>query len=246
MKSTQISGSQNLFLKSLPGEKYERLLPGLELTRFAIAEKVYLPDETIKYVYFPNNMVASVVTDLENGSTIETGIIGKDGIIGIEIVLSAGRATREVNIQLAGDCFRLKSEIFKAAFENDAFIREQVLRYVGSYISQISQNSACLLFHEIGQRLCRWLLMFHDRSTNDELKLTQEFIALMLGVHRPSVSKNAKKLQQKGFIRYNRGKITVLDRKGLEEYSCECYGADKQFRDLWNVIGNEKINVLPE
>jgi len=237
MKSPGVSNLQNLFLKSLSVGEYERLLPDLELTEFALAEKIYLPDEEIGFVYFPNNLVASVVTNMENGSTIETGIIGKDGIVGVEVVLSENIALREVNIQLAGDCFKLSSEKFKAAFEDDCFFRKQVLRYVASYISQISQNSACLSFHEIGQRLSRWLLMFHDRAATDELKLTQEFIALMLGVHRPSVSKNANRLQEKGFIKYNRGKITILDREGLENYSCECYEADKQFRNLWNENG---------
>ncbi|HXG82540.1 MAG TPA: Crp/Fnr family transcriptional regulator [Pyrinomonadaceae bacterium] len=244
MESPQVSNSQNLFLKFLPEDEYQRFLPDLELTKFARGEKIYLPDEKIEYVYFPNNLVASVVANLENGSTIETGVIGKDGIVGVEIVLSEDAASREVNIQLAGECFRLKSEIFKAAFERSSFVRKQVLRYVGSYISQISQNSACLSFHEIEQRLSRWLLMFHDCSASDELKLTQEFIALMLGVHRPSVSKSANKLQEKGFISYNRGKITILNRKGLEDYSCECYEVDKQFRNLWSVNGNEKNNCV--
>lgn len=206
---------------------FERIKPHLELKEFCLGEVIYLPDEKIDYVYFPENIVASVVTTLENGSSIETGIVGKDGVIGAEVILNDAAARREVNIQLAGRGFRMKTEVFKAEFERCGLFRKQVLFFIGSYISQISQNSACLSFHAIEQRLSRWLLMFDDRARTDELKLTQEFIALMLGVHRPSVSKSANKLQQKGLISYNRGKIVILDRKGLEDCSCECYGAGK-------------------
>lgn len=214
---------ENCLLKAISENDLERIKPHLELTELCLGDVLYLPDEKIEYVYFPQSIVASVVNTLENGSSIEVGIIGREGIVGAEVVLNDETARREVNIQLAGRGFKMKTEAFQAEFERCGQFRKQILFFVGSYLSQITQNSACFSFHAIEQRLCRWLLMFDDRAHTDELRLTQEFIALMLGVHRPSVSKNANKLQKKGFISYNRGKITILDRKGLEDCSCECY-----------------------
>lgn len=223
MNAIQISEAQNLFLQKLPIEEYKNISPFLESADFALGEKLYQQDSKIEFVYFPVNSVASVVTNLENGSTIETGIIGREGIVGFETILFDERSRREVNVQLAGKFYRLKSEIFKTAFDQNAVFRRNVLQFVGAFLTQISQNGACLSFHEIEQRLCRWLLMFDDRADGSQLKLTQEFIALMLGVHRPSVSKNANKLQEIGLIRYQRGTITILDRTGLENRACECY-----------------------
>ena len=214
---------ENTILKNLSAADFARVKTDLEAVEFSLGEIIYLPEQTIEYVYFPENTVASVVTSLENGSSIETGIIGNDGVVGLEIILDNDTARHEVNVQLAGRGFRMKADVFQTKFNECDGFRKQTLIFVGTYLSQISQNSACFSFHAIEQRLCRWLLMFHDRAQTAELKLTQEFIAVMLGVHRPSVSKNANKLQQKGFISYNRGKIMILDRAGLEENSCECY-----------------------
>ncbi len=242
MNTVNDTNSQNLFLKSLPDDDYLRISPHLELHEHCLGEKLYSSGENIEYVHFPDTSVASIVTNLENGASVETGIIGREGIIGTEIILSEDTSLREVNIQFAGKCFRLKAEIFKAQFEHRAVFRKLVLCYVGSYLTQIAQNAACLAFHEIEQRLSRWLLMFHDRTDGDEVKITHEFIALTLGVHRPSISKNANRLQEKGFIRYYRGKISILDRQGLENCACECYRVNKNCQTPHFQTENRKIN----
>lgn len=228
MKNLLISRSENRILKSFSDAEFKEISHLLERVEFFPGTVIYSSEQEIEFVYFPENMVASVVINLENGSSVETAIIGKDGVIGAEVVLSDDKAQREVNVQLGGGSFRMRVENFRSEFEERNFFRRQILLFVGRYLSQVSQNSACLSFHDIEQRLCRWLLMFHDRAETNEFRLTQELIATVLGVHRPSVSKNANKLQRKGFISYNRGKITILDRDGLENGSCECYRGFQQ------------------
>ncbi len=223
LKAFENCEPQNLFLNSLPDEEYKNISPFLEFLDCQLGEKLQLPDRKIDFVYFPVDSVASVVTNMENGSSIENGIVGREGIVGFETILYDEVSQREVNVQLAGKFYRLKSDIFKAAFDDGGVFRKKVLQFVGAFLTQISQNGACFAFHQVEQRFSRWLLMFDDRTEGEELKLTQEFIALMLGIHRPSVSKTANKLQEKGIISYRRGKITILNRKDLESHSCECY-----------------------
>lgn len=214
---------ENTILGSLPAESYQKIAGRLEQVDMPHAKSIYKINEPIKHIYFPENSVISVVTYLQNGNCVETGIIGNDGLSGAEIVLSEDRSPREAMVQLAGTGKRISTDDFKEICQSDAVLMRLVMRFIYSFIGQISQNPACLCFHTIEKRLARWLLMFHDRADSDELKLTQEFIAVMLGVHRPSVSKFAAKLQEKGLINYNRGKIKILNRSGLEEMSCECY-----------------------
>lgn len=214
---------RNYILNSLPPEVYEKIAPLLEPVEMPHAETIYQPYKKIEHIYFPENSVISIVTNLENGSCVETGIIGNDGLSGTETILTEDASPREAMVQLAGFGNRLKVEDFQTLFNSEKVFAKRVMRYVYSFIGQISQNPACLCFHTIEKRLARWLLMFHDRADRDEMLLTQEFIAVMLGVHRPSVTKFAGKLQEMNLIRYNRGKITILDRPGLLQISCECY-----------------------
>lgn len=214
---------RNHILNCLPTDVYEKIAPSLEPVEMVHGATIYQPYEKIEYIYFPENSVISVVTNLENGSCVETGIIGNDGLSGTETILTEDASPREAMVQLAGFGNRLKVEDFLEFFESEKIFAKRVMRYVYSFIGQISQNPACLCFHTIEKRLARWLLMFHDRADRDEMFLTQEFIAVMLGVHRPSVTKFAVKLQEMNLIRYNRGKITILDRPGLLRTSCECY-----------------------
>lgn len=214
---------KNQLLASLAPESFQMIKPFLETVEMPHSKLIYQPDEKIRHIYFPETSVISVVTYLENGDCVETGIIGNDGVSGTETILGEDASPREAMVQLAGIGNRLTTDKFKEFFNTEPLFAKKVMRFVYSFIGQISQNPACLCFHNIEQRLARWLLMFHDRASGDELKLTQEFIAVMLGVHRPSVSKHAFNLQEKGLIKYNRGKISILDRDGLVAASCECY-----------------------
>jgi CRP-like cAMP-binding protein len=225
--------SRNLFLSALPEAEYNHLKPHLELLEMKLGTVVHEPNEPIRYVYFPENAIVSIVTYLEDGSNIETGLIGHEGIGGIGVILSDQVSPREATIQLAGRCLRMKAQAFKEAFQYGGELNRLALRVVVAFIGQASQNAACTNHHRIENRLARWLLMIHDRVEGDDLRITQEYIAQMLGVHRPSVTESAVKLQEKSLIKYARGRITVLDRDGLENASCECYRIIKDTYDKY-------------
>ena len=214
---------QNLLLKSLPAELSEQIRSHLEPTNQQLSELLYMPRQKIEYVYFPETSVISTVAVLQNGNGVEAGIIGKEGVLGASTIFAENIAHAEATVQHGGMGKCMKVSVFKELFDDNKLFRDRVLYYVYSYIAQISQNAACLSFHPIEQRLARWFLMFSDRRGSAELVLTQEFIAQMLGVHRPSVSINAKKLQDRGYIDYSRGVIKILDRPNLVKFACECY-----------------------
>lgn len=213
----------NYFVRHLQGKDLADFSENLELIEMPLGMKIYDPDTEIKHVYFPETSIVSIVTTTQNGSGVETAIVGKEGIAGVETVLSGGSVPREAVVQLAGFGYRVKTEIFRSYFVDNSVFAAQVLRYLCPFITQIAQNSACLCYHPIEKRLARWLLMFHERADRDELRLTQEFIALMLGVHRQNLNKSVGKLQKDNLIKYWRGRIQIIDRKGLLKASCECY-----------------------
>lgn len=193
-----------------------------------LTKRLYNPHEKIEYVYFPENSVMSVVTMLSDGRGVEAGIIGNEGMAGAFAAFGEDISPREATIQLGGSGWRLPVKDFREAFDENKDFRCAVLHFVYAFVAQISQNAACICYHRIEQRLARWFLMFDDRAPSKTLELTQEFIAQMLGVHRPSVSKNANELQKMGLIKYNRGTVQIIDRKGLENLTCECYAEIKR------------------
>lgn len=215
--------SKNLFLAKLSKSEFEKLKPLLIAVELEIGDVVYKTNETTREVYFPETCAISIVTVLENGSTAETGVIGCEGVADVINVLSDNVSPREATVQLPGKGLKMDADFFKTEFKRGGELYKLSLAFMFAFINQISQNSACNLFHNIERRLARWILMIHDCADGDELRLTQEFIAEMLGVHRPSVSNAAKKIQDKNLISYKRGRITVLDREGLEKKACECY-----------------------
>lgn len=225
--------SENLFLSVLPESDYIRLQPYLQKTDLPLGTVIHKPDEAIKYVYFLENSIVSIVTRLEDGSNIETGVIGNEGIAGIGAILSDDVSPRESVVQLAGRCQRIEAQNFRDEFEFGGRMNRLALRFVFAFIAQISQNAVCANRHKITARLARWLLMVHDRTNGDELNITQEYVAQMLGVHRPSVSESASKLQEQDLIKYVRGRITILNRQGLEKTSCECYDSIRQAYDKY-------------
>lgn len=214
---------RNLYLASLPEEEFNRLKPHLEKLEMKIGEVIHKPNELSNYVFFPENAVISLVTFLEDGWNIETGIVGNEGVGGISIILSDQPSLREATIQVPGACWRMSVKSFKEELEKGGEIKRMALRFVFAFIEQVSQNAACTSRHRIEARLARWLLTLDDRIAGKDIRITQEFIAQMLGAHRPSVTENAIKLQEKGLISYTRGQIKILDRPGLEKVSCECY-----------------------
>lgn len=212
----------NYFIHYLGG-KLPEFSENLERVEMPLGMKIYDPDAEIRYIYFPETSIISIVTMIQNGSGVETAIVGKEGFSGVETVLSEKSVPREAMVQLAGFGNRIKTEIFKKFFVENEIFAARVLHYLYPFITQIAQNSACLCYHPVEKRLARWLLMFHERADRDELRLTQEFVALMLGVHRQNLNKSFNNLQKEGLISYCRGRIEIVDREGLLGASCECY-----------------------
>lgn len=217
----------NHALAMLEADAYQQLLPSLQLVHTDFKQEVFRRDHPIEHVYFPCSGAFSVLTYLQNGIAVEVGTIGNEGVVGIDLVMGMDRAMETTVCQVAGYSFRMRAMDFKAAIADDSPLRHATLRFMQSYVAQISQSVACNRVHTIEQRFCRWVLMTHDRVKSDTFHLTQEFLADMLGVHRPSVSAVAGAFQQAGMIRYSRGNLTILNRAGLEQSSCECYHSVK-------------------
>ena len=213
----------NRLLAALPCETLERLTPEFETVPIRVPEVLHKVGRSVEHVYLPHSGMGSIVTPLRRGIRIEAATIGNEGLLGVAYVLGDALATEETMIQLSGDAIRLRVRVLRAEFDRDDVLRSLLLRYSQLLMGQIAQGSACNRVHAIEARCARWLLSTHDRVPGDEFPLTQEFLAMMLGVRRAGVSVAQHKLQQDGLISYARGNLTILDRKGLEAASCECY-----------------------
>lgn len=228
---------QNRLLAALPAEEYDRLLPYFKPLVPAIKETLYEPNEPIQHVYFINSGVASMLTVMEDGSAIEVGTIGNEGMVGIPVLLGADRIPGQAFMQIPGSVLRMATEDFKRQVTPGTPLHNLLQRYLQALFNQVAQSAACNRLHSLEERFCRWLLMTRDRVPTDEFPMTQEFLSLMLGVHRPSVSEVAGTFQRAGIIRYSRGKITILDRSGLEMAACECYEVVK--REFDHLLGGK-------
>lgn len=215
--------NSNLLLSTLSNEEYQAIAPRLHNVSLAQKDTLHVRNEAQKYVYFPTTAVISVLTFMSSGVAVEVGTIGREGFVGIEVLAGGVHATETSICQVEGEALRMTTNDFNEAISGDTPLRRITQRYMLVYLSLISQSVACNRLHTIEERFARWILMTHDRVDGDQFNLTQEFIADMLGVHRPSVSLVANAFQQAGFIRYSRGKMSILSRAGLEETSCECY-----------------------
>jgi CRP-like cAMP-binding protein len=218
---------QNKILAALPAKEYARLAPHLTAVSLPLGEILYKTEDAIEYVYFPNSGVVSLVAHMQEGASVEVGLVGHEGMVGMPLVLGDDISPNEAIVQIADGAMKMKASVLVAELARGGQLQVLLLRYTLAAIRQISQTAACNRSHHVGERLARWLLTCHDRVNGDELKLTQEFIAEMLGTRRSGVSEAAMLLQAAGFIRYSRGHITVLDREGLEEFACECYATVK-------------------
>lgn len=217
----------NHLLAQLPEEDYQRLAPHLRTVSLPSAQILYEPAEPIATVYFPNQAMISLVQVMENGSTIEAGIVGNDGIVGYSSYLGDNQDSHRAIVQIPGTAVALRASILRAEFERGGTLQALLLRYTHAMISQISQTAACNRFHSTEERLARWLLQSQDFARDNTLQLTQEFLSSMLGTRRASVTVAAGALQTAGLIRYRRGQIDIIDREGLHTAACQCYDVVK-------------------
>jgi CRP-like cAMP-binding protein len=213
---------ENRLLVALPKDEYHRLLPHLEKVSLPLRDILYEANGAIAHVFFPLTGVVSLVI-MDGGFTLEVGIIGNEGIVGTPVFLGADRSPTRAIVQIPGEALRMEAKVFQKEIERDGPLHGLVQRYTQAIINQISQSIVCNRRHSVAKRMCRWLLMSHNRVGADEFLLTHEFLAQMLGVRRPTVTAVAGTLQKAGLISYHRGRIAILDRKGLEAASCECY-----------------------
>jgi CRP-like cAMP-binding protein len=219
---------QNQLLASLPGAVLSRLTPSLELVSMPLGDALYESGSQLSHVYFPTTSIVSLLYVMEDGSSAEIAVVGNEGIVGVALFMGGETTPSRAIVQSAGHAYRLKGQQLKQEFMRAAELQQLLLRYTQALLTQMAQTAVCNRHHSVDQQLCRWLLLSFDRLPSNELVMTQELIANMLGVRREGVTEAAGKLQKAGLIRYNRGRITVTDRVGLEARSCECYAVVKR------------------
>jgi CRP-like cAMP-binding protein len=226
--SSPHSPKQNHLLAALPAEDYARLLPDLELIAMPLGWALYESGAHMGYLYFPTTSIVSLLYVMESGASAEIAITGNDGLVGISLFMGGESTPSRAVVQSAGNGYRLKASILKREFALGGQLQHLALRYTQALITQMAQTAVCNRHHAVDQQLCRWLLLSLDRLPSNELMMTQELIANMLGVRREGVTEAAGKLQAAGLIHYYRGRITVLDRTKLEQRVCECYAVVKK------------------
>jgi len=232
---------QNRLLDALPEDDYAHLSAELELVTLPLGMVLYEPGVELNHVYFPTNAIVSLLYVMENGASAEIAVVGNEGIVGIALFMGGGTVPNRAVVQSAGHAYRLKGRVLKLEFARlggprQGALQPLLLRYTMALLTQMAQTAVCNRHHTVDQQLCRWLLLSLDRLPSNELHMTQELIANMLGVRREGVTEAAGRLQAAGLIRYSRGHITVLDRPGLEKRVCECY----------KVVRKEFERLLPD
>jgi CRP-like cAMP-binding protein len=220
--------SLNRLLAALPSDLYERLQPNLELVPLKLGASVYEAGGKQAYVYFPTNAIISLLYVMKDGASAEIAVVGNEGIVGIALFMGGETTPSRAVVQSAGHAYRLSSKLLKREFECGGALQHLLLRYTQALITQMAQTAVCNRHHSIEQQLCRWLLLSADRLPTNELTMTQELIANMLGVRREGVTEAAGNLQDGGLIHYSRGRITIINRPKLEKRVCECYAVVKK------------------
>jgi CRP-like cAMP-binding protein len=221
----------NRLLATLPKKEYQRLRPSLEEIPLLFEEVIYEAGGTILDVYFPTSGVVSLLAAVEDRATLEVGLVGREGMVGLPVFMDVKTSGNRAVVQGAGSALRMKAKVFRKECQDGGSLPRLLRRYTHSVLTQISQTAVCNRFHPIDARLARWLLMTRDRMGADEFQLTQEFLSNMLGVRREGVNKAAGVLQQQRLIRYSRGSLTILNRPGLEAIACQCYRIIKEEYD---------------
>jgi CRP-like cAMP-binding protein len=232
----------NRLLGLLSAGDYKRLRPHLHRIPLEYRQSLYGANKPIGFIYFIETGVGSLVNTMANGQAAEVGTIGNEGLVGLPLLFGDDRAPTSVYVQVPGAGLRLEAALFKIELARSASMRAVMLRYAHAFFNQVAQSAACNYFHSLEQRCCRWLLMTHDRMDSDEFLLTQEFLAMMLGVQRTGVTAAAGALQRAGLMRYKRGNVTIIDRRGLIRGSCECYGVSKKEFD--RLLGERAIRKV--
>jgi CRP-like cAMP-binding protein len=222
---------QNRLLAALPQAVYDRLLPSLELVPMPLGAILSTSGGELPYLYFPTTCIVSLVYVMANGASAEIAVTGFEGLVGIALFLGGHTTPSQAVVQSAGHAYRIRARVMKDEFERGGPLQHLLLLYTQALTSQMAQTAVCNRHHSLDQQLCRWLLLSLDRLSSDELTMTQELIANMLGVRRQGVAEAAGRLQTAGLIDYRRGSIRVLDRPGLEARVCECYGVVKREYD---------------
>lgn len=230
---------QNHLLAALPKAEFEHISPYLEPVVMPLGEVLYESGGQLQHVYFPTTAIVSLHYVTENGASAETAGVGNEGVLGISLFMGGNTTPSRATVQTAGVGYRLRERLMMEEFNRAGPMMRLMLRYTQALITQMSQTAVCNRHHSVEQQLCRWLLTTLDRLPSNELTMTQELIANMIGVRREAITEAAQRLQQLGFIRYRRGHITVLDRAGLKSRVCECYGVvkkeyDRLLRDVRN------------
>ena len=225
----------NLLLDGVPAAEQRRLAPFLETVQLQLKEPLIEAGEPVRYVYFLDGAVASSVYTMQDGSTVETAVTGYEGVVGVHVWLQQSLPVTRTFIQVPGCCHRMRTEAFVTeVIQAKSPLNDRMADYVSAHLSFTAITAACNRIHRIEERLCRWLKIVHNRVEGDTFPVRHEFLAYMLGVHRPSVSIAASMLREAGLIRYEYGRLTVLNPKGLEEGACECYGAmEREFERMY-------------
>ncbi|MDP1673269.1 MAG: Crp/Fnr family transcriptional regulator [Burkholderiales bacterium] len=221
----------NSLLAALPDKEYQKLLPSLEPVSLTFGETIYDPGAQIRHVYFPTDSLISLLTLVEGHLALEVGLIGREGMLGVSLALGINVSPVRAIVQGTGIAQRMKASRFLLEFKRSAAMQREIFRYTHTLMAQVTQTAACNRFHVVEARLARWLLMTRDRVQSETFRLTQEFLAHMLGVRRVGVTKAASALQRQGLIRYSRGNITIIDGKRLEAAACPCYEIVKDMHD---------------
>lgn len=225
----------NRLLAVLPAEEYQRLVPNLEPVTFNLGDVIYQSGGHIDYIYFLTDCIVSLLYTMEDGMSAEIGVVGNEGVIGIALFMGGNTMPNRALVQSAGAAIRMKAQFLQEEFKRGGEFQHLLLRYTQALVTQISQTAVCNRLHSVDRQLCRWLLLSHDRLQTDELVMTHEMIANMLGTRREGVTIAAGKLQDAGLITYYRGRIKIVDRAGLEATVCECYQVVKvEFDRLLN------------
>jgi CRP-like cAMP-binding protein len=235
-RHTAVSPLQNLILAALPRADFEQLAPQLERVDLPLGHALYESGGKLDYVYFPVSGIVSLLYVTKTGSSAELAVVGCEGMVGVSLFMGGETTPNRGVVQAACTAFRLPARVIKARFAEGGALQLILLKFTQALITQISQTAVCNLHHTLDQQLCRWLLLSLDRLPKNELQMTQELIANMLGVRRQGVTESAGKLEREGLITYRRGLITVLDRAGLEARVCECYA----------VVKSESERLLPK
>ena len=237
--NAQLKTNENRLLAAMPPEVISRITPFLEAIPLRLKDVLHKPGEQVDHVYFPGGGFCSVLTVLEDGDMVEVATIGREGVVGASAVLNGGVDPSLTMVQAASDvCYRMPTDAFEAEMDRRGEFSSVIRRYSQALLGFVMQSTACNAVHSVEQRLARWLLMAQDRVERDEFPLTQEFVAMMLGATRPTVTVVAGALQRADLIAYHRGHVTVVDRAGLERASCECY---RTATDLLNGVTSERV-----